>query len=102
MHDGASVHTAKTTCDWLKKHSVKMFNDGEWPAQSPDLNIVEHIWPFVSKTLEDQVFANVEDLWAGLQVGFAKVTQQQVLGLYGSMQRRLAAVLVANGAHTKY
>ena len=69
---------------------------------SPDMNPVEHIWPIVTKTLKDQIFNTKDDLWDALDKGFKTVTRDQVLRLYASMQRRLTAVIVANGAHTKY
>ena len=75
---------------------------GDWPPYSPDLNPVEQIWPIVTRALDKQIFSTKEDLWSSLDAAFKTVTKEQVLRLYGSMQRRLAAEIAANGANTKY
>lgn len=102
MQDGASIHTSKETKAWLSERNVKMLADGEWPAMSPDLNPIEHVWTLVNKQLDNQFFSSKEDLWTALDVAFQSITKEQILNLCGSMHRRLTAVLVANGAHTKY
>ena len=79
-----------------------MFNDGIWPANSPDLNPIEQLWPEVIKRLDGQIFTTQDSLWAAIQVAFAAIPPAVVHNLYNSMCRRMAAVLVANGGHTKY
>ena len=102
QQDGASVHTATSTMKWLHQNGVKLLNGGCWPPNSPDLNPVEHIWPLVSRQLEQTVLSSTDHLWSALQAAFATITKEQILNLYGTMQRRLASVIVANGSHTKY
>lgn len=102
MQDGASVHTARTTKRWLQNKGIRMFNGGEWPANSPDMNPIEHVWPLVSRQLVGEVFADRDALWAALKVAFANVTPVQIQRLYASMPRRLAALYLARGGHTRY
>ena len=102
QQDGASPHTAKSTKKWLAKKKVRLFNGGKWLAHSPDLNPIEHLWPVVSRNLVGRCFSSGDSLWAELQVQFGAIPKETVRNLYGSMARRMAAVLVAKGAHTKY
>jgi hypothetical protein len=100
QQDGASCHTAKATEAFLTKRKVQVLRD--WPAQSPDLNLVETCWSMVAHKLLGQRFNTADDLWAGIQAAWATVPPDQVTKLYDSMVRRLTAVMVAKGGNTKY
>jgi transposase len=102
MQDGASIHQSKSTKEWLAANGVKLFNDGIWPAHSPDLNPIEHLWPHVTRQLSDRYYNTKDDLWNALEIAFKAVDRQIILNLYGSMVRRLVAVQTARGGHTKY
>ena len=93
QQDGAPAHTAKSTTEWLRKKGVIRLNGGIWPAMSPDMNPVEHIWPIVLRDLEGQVFSGREALWSALEASFARIPPADVCNLYGSMARRMAAVM---------
>ena len=102
QQDGASVHTSNWTRRWLQNKGIRQLNQGHWPAMSPDLNPVEHIWPMVLRKLDLQAFSGPEDLWTALQAAFASITPASILRLYDSLPRRLVAVMDAKGGHTRY
>lgn len=79
-----------------------MFNNDSWPANSPDMNPIEHLWPLVGQKLVGRVYHGKEDLWAALQPAFASITRAQIQKLYDSMPDRLKALKAARGGHTRY
>ena len=100
MQDGASCHTSRSTMTYLQSNAVTVLDP--WPAMSPDLNPVEHCWAWMAKQMIGKQFTNADALWAGLEATWATVPPTLIPSLYGSMVRRLTAVQVARGGHTRY
>ena len=94
--------TAKTTTQWLTQHRIRRFNGGKWPAQSPDLNPIEHLWPMVGHTLVGREFHSRDELWEAQEAAFGSISPAQVQRLYKSLPNRMRAVLDARGQHTRY
>ena len=102
MQDGAPVHTSRSTRSWLQAKGVRMFNAGSWPANSPDMNPIEHVWPMLGRKLIGQIFANRDALWAALVKACAEIDPHTIIKLYDSMPRRLLALRKARGGPTRY
>ncbi len=51
QQDLAPVHTAKSTKSWLNDHGVGVL---DWPANSPDLNLIENIWGIVKRKMRNK------------------------------------------------
>lgn len=81
---------------------VQLLANGEWPAMSPDMNPIEHLWPIVNRYMTDHIFQSKDDLFSALDCAFRCVTKEEVQALTGSIVRRLTAVITARGSHTKY
>ena len=81
---------------------VPLLNKGFWPAMSPDLNPIEHLWPMVLRQLNGAIFSVQDQLWSALQKAFAAIQPSQVDRLYKSMPARMAAVKAARGGATRY
>ena len=75
-----------------------------WPAQSPDLNPIEHLWSHLKRRLGEYERApgGVLELWERVEQEWNKIPASVCQGLIESMPRRVEAVLKAKGGHTKY
>ena len=76
----------------------------EWPAQSPDLNPIEHLWEHLKRQLRkySEPPKGVWELWERTKEEWEKITPEVCQNLIESMPRRVEAVIKAKGGHTKY
>lgn len=100
QQDGASCHRSASTLRWLTSNGVRHIHP--WPAQSPDLNIIEHVWPMITRRLQDHTFPNAAALWAGVQAAAAAIPPADIANLYASIHRRFAACKAVRGGNTRY
>ena len=106
QHDNDPKHTAKVTRAYLE--SVNMTEaEGTllyWPAQSPDLNPIEHMWAYLKKQLGKYQTRpkSCKELWQRISVEWYKIPVEYCRDLIRSMPKRLAAVQRAKGRQTRY
>ena len=76
----------------------------EWPAQSPDLNIIENIWPYMKWELEKSAvdIATKNDLLREIQSVWRNIELDYIRNLYQSIPDRLDNVIKMKGHLTKY
>lgn len=101
QHDNARAHTARATRDFLQQNGIRTM---QWPALSPDLNPIEHLWDEIQRRLNDvrpRPTTAAELRQAFLRV-WAQVPMAFINRLIHSMYRRCTAVINAHGGHTRY
>jgi transposase len=101
QQDNAGVHTAQIVTQWLEDNVITTL---KWPAQSPDLNPIEHLWWHLKKRLMqyEEEPSGILELWKRIEVEWDAISQETCLNLIDSMPSRIAAVIGAKGGYTKY
>ena len=79
-------------------------DEPDWPAQSPDLNPIEHLWDELEQRLRARPShpTSVRDLTNALLEEWSKIPLSTLLNLMESLPRRVEAVTAAKGGPTSY
>jgi len=96
QQDNAPAHNANIVKNWLKNKCIEKL---DWPAQSPDLNIIENIWAVIQEELWkiNDSLENKEDVWeATKKIWFGQVNKL-IPKLYNSIPKRLKKVIDNKG-----
>uniref|UniRef100_A0A3P8W229 Tc1-like transposase DDE domain-containing protein n=1 Tax=Cynoglossus semilaevis TaxID=244447 RepID=A0A3P8W229_CYNSE len=101
QHDCAPVHKARSIKTWMTESGV---DELDWPAQSPDLNPIEHLWDELERRLRARPSppTSVCDLTNALLEEWSKILINTLLNLVDSLTRRVEAVIAAKGGPTSY
>lgn len=101
QQDNDPKHTFNIAKRWFSDHNIKLL---AWPAQSPDLNPIEHLWALLKRRLAsyDTIPDSAEELWQRIRVEWDRIEAKECAALVSSMPRRIQAVLKAKGRWTEY
>lgn len=109
QQDNARIHIATRTKDWF---CTQPFTLMEWPAKSPDMNPIEHLWRCLKAELHKRypdtatLPGGPERVKATLEVRLQEVWQEigpeRLLRLIASMPSRVLELYQAKGWYTSY
>ena len=99
MQDGAPCHTARATMGLLANQRINVL---PWPALSPDLNPIEHIWDVIGRNVRERNCRTVQELERAVVQEWNNVGQNICRSYVASMRQRCLAVINAAGGHTRY
>lgn len=100
MQDNATCHKSISTIQYLDRNNICMLSD--WPARSPDLNIIENLWSLLKKNVGQRQSNSPDEFWKIIQEEWYKIPDNYIYSLYSSMSRRLGMVLSSHGDSIKY
>ncbi|GFV33242.1 transposable element Tcb2 transposase [Trichonephila clavipes] len=97
MDDNAPYHHTVAAEQLLESEDIERM---DWPARSPDLNPIEHVWDFLGRCLAARTLppVTIRELQLALQDEWAAMPQQLIL----SMGRRCETCLAVRGDHIAY
>ncbi|GFU27086.1 transposable element Tcb2 transposase [Trichonephila clavipes] len=95
QQDNARTHTARVAQDF-----PSYFQTLPWPARSPDLSLVEHVWDQLKRQMPS--CHSVHDLELAVQDLWVHLPQDNIRCLINSVPDRVAACIAAGGGPKRY
>ena len=101
MEDGAPTHQSKAAESFCSQNSLETFPH---PAQSPDMNPIEHVWKQLKVLVNKHPIRppSADALWAALQEEWLNIDHAFIDSLIDSMPHHVQALDSAKGGPTKY
>ncbi|GFV94702.1 DDE_3 domain-containing protein [Trichonephila clavipes] len=101
MDDNARLHSENIVDECLQSEDITRM---DWPAYSPDLNPIEHVWDMLDRRIAAHQLSPtcLPELWRALLDEWCHIPQDQIDNLILSMPRRCKACIASSGRHTPY
>ncbi|GFT87758.1 transposable element Tc1 transposase [Trichonephila clavipes] len=99
--DNAPCHRTVAAEQLLESEDIERM---DWPARSPDLNPIEHVWDFLGRRLAARTLppVTIKEIRLALQDEWAAMPQQLIDTIILSMGRRCETCLAVRGDHIPY
>lgn len=97
--DNDLKHKALKVRNWLLYNCPKVL---ETPPQSPDINVIEHLWSELKVKVQQHSIKNKNDLKKAISEEWNKIPVSYCEKLVKSIPRRLREIIKSKGFPTKY
>ena len=76
----------------------------KWPAQSPDLNLIEHLRDYLKRKFAEynEPPQGMIELWERVEAEWEKISQDICTKLINKIPKKIKAVIEAKGRYTKH
>ncbi|GFU91858.1 transposable element Tc3 transposase [Trichonephila clavipes] len=101
MDDNARPHRARIVEEYLEDHGLERM---EWPARSPDLNPIEHLWDYLGREVAalNPPPRSLHELKQGLLCVWSSLPIPVSDNLINSMGNRCRQCIQVRGGHIPY
>jgi len=101
MDDNARPHRARIVADFIQQEAIETF---PWPAMSPDMNPIKHLWDIIGRKLNERVPAcqNLAELRAAIVNEWDRLPRDTYRHLVQGMRRRVMELVRKRGGYTHY
>ncbi|GFW08610.1 transposable element Tc1 transposase [Trichonephila clavipes] len=101
MDDNARPHRTLAVKELLESEDITRM---DWPAYSPDLNRIEHVWDALGRHIAARLHhpENIQQLKQMLIEEWVLLPQEMLNQLVLSMRRRCEATIAVRGRHIPY
>ncbi len=86
MQDSAPRHTAKWIKQFLEAENIEIM---KWPAQSPDLNLIENLWKIIGDKVMAKKPTTVTKLWKRLEEKWTRMQCEKLVMSCGADELKL-------------
>ncbi|EPB65323.1 hypothetical protein ANCCEY_15614 [Ancylostoma ceylanicum] len=94
------AHNSKKVQRWCRENLPDFIHANEWPANSPDVNIVDYpVWAILEEKACAKRHSSVDALRSSLKKAWEEILQETVRAAVESYPKRLKAVIEAKGGH---
>ena len=100
MDDNARPHRSYAVIECLHQNAISTLS---WPARSPDLNPLEHLWDILGRKIREITppVLTLLELEAALHREWQQIPQQRIQHLVQDMRRHLDATIAIQGGYIK-
>ena len=101
MDDNDRPHRSRAVTAYLQNEAITNL---PWPAMSPDLNPLQHIWDMLGRGIQliEPPVQTLQELEAALHREWRQLPIGKIRGLAGGMRGRLEYVIRTHGGYTHY
>ncbi len=88
--------------DWLETNVPHFTKKNQWPANSPDLNLIENLWAYMDRKVHARRARTLEGLKKIIKDEWAKISLEVIKNLYHSYPKRLQQIIDRKGDMSDY
>ena len=99
QQDNDPKHTSKLAKEFFSENEITVL---DWPAQSPDLNPIEHLWALIKIKVAERMPKNLNELKRFIVEEWNSIPKETCQKYALSFKNRATAIHNAMGSHTHY